>query len=272
MKKNEVIYAFTLIELLSVLAIIAILTALLLPTLSKARDKARGATCLNNHRQIVIGWAVYSTDHDENLILNPDSVAGAATPYGWVVGNLRESSVAQNKELMHDEKVSLLASYIKTVDLYKCPSDESEFVRSVAMNCRMNPHRFDGKPAWVNGVGAKYVTFRTSHDIKKPSDMLVILDERDDSINDPYFAIDNSNTGNGEGIGTPRPYRLVDLPANWHGNGMAASFADGHVEIHQWKDFILNFKSSSLHNASEKTSRSDEEDVRWLQEHATYSK
>ena len=61
--------AFTLLELLVVIAIIAILAALLLPSLSAAKNKARQATCLNNLKQINLGVHMYADDHDNVLSL-----------------------------------------------------------------------------------------------------------------------------------------------------------------------------------------------------------
>ena len=60
---------FTLIEMLVVIAIIVVLAGILFPVISKARDKARQATCISNQRQIAITLMGYAQDHDERLPL-----------------------------------------------------------------------------------------------------------------------------------------------------------------------------------------------------------
>ncbi len=69
--------AFSLVELLVVVAIVALLAALLLPALSRARDRSRRAVCASNLRQLGLALASYAQDHDGRLPHGPTTTSPA---------------------------------------------------------------------------------------------------------------------------------------------------------------------------------------------------
>ncbi len=209
--------AFTLIELLVVIAIIAILASLLLPALSQAKGKAQTALCVSNVRQLTTAWFLYTEDNDDRLVNNHGKPETALRHNTWAnnVQDWGSSDDNFNPIFLTD---SLLGPYTgRSADVFKCPSDKSGRIRSMAMNSLV------GDPGELtNQFNPDYVQFFTAASIPDPSKIFVFLDEHPDTINDGFF------------MNRLDDYKWGNLPGSYHNGACDFSFADGHIETHRW--------------------------------------
>jgi prepilin-type N-terminal cleavage/methylation domain-containing protein/prepilin-type processing-associated H-X9-DG protein len=267
--------AFTLIEILVVIGVIAILVALLLPSLAGAKRKAIGTSCLSNIRQLQLAWLLWEGEHGQELPPNNDQpLAGRDANYpSWTAGWLRLDSETGDKTDATNTDLLVGTAYLAfgsigqfagNPRIYKCPLDKSTVtiggvgyprVRTVSMNSYMN-----GNGIWND---TNFVTYSKLDGIRRPSDTWVFTEEREDSINDGYFAVRMS-----------QQYGLIDTPANYHDGGCYFSFADGHVERRQWREATTTpplVPGVHLSGIPFFTSPADA-DMKWLTERTTEAK
>ena len=239
--------AFTLIELVVVIGIIAILAALLLPVISRAKHKAQGVFCSNNLRQLGLSWAQYAHDNSDKVPPNNgDKQAGynpAVSPYypltwcaGWLNNSVPVPANTNTAYLM----ASHLWPYHKNLAMWHCPSDKSvsKFagraylrVRSMSMNCWLNKGESQAD-AWRGQVDFRIIR-RTSDMVNPGPEMTwVLMDEREDGINDSMFCVNMY----GADPSDPSALMMGDYPASYHNGAGALNFGDGHAEIHRWLD------------------------------------
>ena len=225
--------AFTLLELLVVVAVIALLAGLLLPALAGAKAKASGTACLNNLKQLQLCWQMYVDDHDgwvpPNLSLNTNG-AWRSTPDSWI----GSSSAPHDTDTQPIQNGLLFKyDYNRSVRLYHCPADKSHVrsftgqdlgilrTRSYSMNGNLG-----GRTSEV-----QQVVFKAAQ-IPAPSQLFVFIDENEESIDDAHFLV------------WPAPDdRWVNMPADRHGRVGVLSFADGHAASWKWcspKKFVRN--------------------------------
>ena len=271
---------FTLIELLVVISIIAILAAMLLPVITRAKLRAQGIACMSNTKQLATGWIMYLNDNQDELIPNPGWAAGSTMTWGSSLDNIDTGPLLTNS-------TDAMGYYVKSASVYKCPSDiyqskdnPGPHVRSVSMNGGLggstptvkgtNP---DNRQYYGSG-GAGSCTKMSQLKTPGPAMVYVVLDEQADSIcalnGDATYAFDPGPSINSE--------QWRDLPASYHNNCGSFSFADGHSELHRWlvtsgnnkTTYLVTMTTYGASGAPWKNTQGHSEDFEWVQDRMPY--
>jgi prepilin-type N-terminal cleavage/methylation domain-containing protein/prepilin-type processing-associated H-X9-DG protein len=228
---------FTLIELLVVIAIIAILMAVLMPTLHRAREQGRRAACLSNLRQLGLAWVVYA-DENDGFIVN--GAAGCAPtdprhpgeePWVWQCWHQNFSQGEQLDE--ESQKLAIMDGalwpFSPDLGLYRCPTAYRGEMLTYAIVHGMNGNPPEGTWRDVGGKRSPVIEDGVTLWVKNlnrigkvaPAQRMVFIDE---------------------GWATSYSYAVHYVREQWwddpmvrHGDGTNVSFADGHSEYWKWK-------------------------------------
>ena len=203
---------FTIIELLLVIAIIAILVSMLVPSLHKARSQTLKAACASNMSQLNKAYMMYSTENKQFLV-SPETSNHNGHPPAWILRSRWnfDTNVEQ----------SPLWPYIGSKEVYRCSNESRDsrfgngnYKRSFSLNVYL------GGRGWVSN---KIKNFMLN---ESPSSTINFLDEEDPRGNNIGSFVPARNTS-----------KWVDWPANNHGDkSIPLSFMDGHVSSYFFKD------------------------------------
>lgn len=247
--------SFTLIELLVVIAIIAILAAILLPTLQQARERGRASSCLNNIKQFGSNWTQYNDDHDGQLM--PSSFGTKYNVPTTVKGWGEYASWAQRfggpGTLTKGVSTSSPKAYGAVNPLLICPSAVARggrVLRHNHMPCKLTyAYNYWLSPIESNGNQSepKYSIFKTSQVID-PAHTLIQVDD---------WAPESSKVGTTyRGAGTQALKMISSTLAlqigamGAHGRNANMGFADGHANaqdffyVGEWEKHSFSSKSS----------------------------
>jgi prepilin-type processing-associated H-X9-DG protein len=249
---------------LVVIAIIALLAALLLPSLGRAKSAANSTSCLNN---LKTGWLMYV--HDNNDWLPPNisrkvgfdqvNVAGA-----WVLGNAKLDTNTANIE------AGVLSRHLNSAAVYFCPTDKSTVrnqpalrrTRSYSIHPWFNSDVISG--TLLDDVNDTPFNLRKASRIVNPPPgrAWVFIDEHEVSIDDGIFALGNPRAFP-EAYTDPNRGFWLAFPGSRHNDGANLSFVDGHAEHHRWR-FHRTIKSYDA-GTTLTANALDLADVKWLQ-------
>jgi prepilin-type N-terminal cleavage/methylation domain-containing protein len=241
--------AFTLVELLVVIAIIAVLIAILLPVLGKAKLAAQRTACMSNTRQLTLAFRMYTEDNKGYLpmgwpdapLSGPSNMVGTYWFVPWFLGANRGGGNTDDAI-----KKGSVYQYLKSMKAYKCPGDFGLRKVSYGQNCFLNGEDFSNG----ENPGTVYKISRVKHHTKT----FVYIDEYDARGGDP----------GGYNLGSfailPKPSNVwVDYPGMFHGYASVVSFMDGHADVLTWE------LQQTRHLWNNNIAANDPRDIRKLQ-------
>jgi prepilin-type N-terminal cleavage/methylation domain-containing protein/prepilin-type processing-associated H-X9-DG protein len=231
---------FTLIELLVVIAIIAILMAILMPTLKRAKEQGKRAACLNSMRSLTLNWLMY-TDENDDRIVNGEACEGSDgqcpmptvarhTNEMWWTGDDCAGGYMTGEQLPPETQIrairlGALYPYCKTEKIYRCPTGIRGEMRTYTIVDSMNGIPRQGTYSGTIGVRVGrtvlWIKKKSEISVPGPSYRIVFLDEG--RVTPDSYAVHYVNN------------RWWDPPFVRHGDGTNVTYADGRADYWKYK-------------------------------------
>lgn len=252
--------AFTLIEVLVVVAIIALLVAILLPSLSRAREVSRRTICLHNTKMLGQCWQVYQVENKGALIGGVAAMNSAGQPLdevdrtwlsrnppSWVWGCTYDPPAQPVPAQIRSLQKGALFKYARHVDIYHCPSTQKTEIRTYSTNWGVSGQRPGGDIDIWQGRAAWKID-----QLKPPGRRMVFIDDYPDDW-DAIWTV------------TPWYLQFWNNIAARHDMGNTMGFGDGHSEHWRWTDPRTILYARQEWGSPQPAIQADNRDIRRLQ-------
>lgn len=220
---------FTLIELLVVIAIIALLLAILMPSLAKVKEIAAGVVCMNNQKNLALAYRMYADANDGKVTTQP-----FGDDDGWVgpiqddMGNGVSSGNATLGDRINAIEAGVLFPYLEDPKVYHCMGDKRWLKGSEAEGDDPQQLVYVSYALPDDMLGGRNIKYS---DVLQPANAFLFLE-------DGYDGRVSSNKGWSFKYDQPNPgtWEWHDPMGAYHTDGCTFSFFDGHTEKYKWRD------------------------------------
>jgi len=251
--------AFTLIEVLVVVAIIALLVAILLPSLSRAREMSRRTICLHNTKMLGQCWQIYQVENKGAFISGVAAANGATaadeTDPRWLSNNppswvyfLTTTPTSKPVELqIRALQKGAMFKYARHPDIYHCPSTLKNEIRTYSANWGISGY----KPGTAYDIWYGRASWKIDQ-LKPPGGRMVFVDDYPDDW-DAVWTV------------TPWYLQFWNNIAARHDMGNTLGFGDGHSEYWRWTDPRTILYARQEWGSPQPPIQADNRDIRRLQ-------
>ena len=236
--------AFTLIELLIVIAVISVLVSLLVPALQNAREQAKALKCITNLRTLSTAWQAYALDNKGKMV---GGDCYTDNDDGWA--KFDDTPPPTYEQALEYIRLGKLWPYTRNTEVYHCPSDDRDSPGEVKARSYLIPGGLNGQEDYF---AEPVITIRRLDEMPWPSENYCFLES---SMNGSFLLVPTGDQW----------HDLVDVR---HNRKSAFGFADGHVAMRVWADArtIEAFEEGEHHMM-----HPNNPDLKWMQRGYPYN-